>query len=252
MENKNDRIKGIIAALIVFLLLFTLSLFLGFYYPDPPIPDVGVEIEMGGSGSSGGMQGIQEVASPEPRSTSQPSPATARSYVTDDTRDDHYTPPTTTPSRRPEETEVVQPETPQPTVNPDAMFRSRGTSSERGTGTSSGAAQGTGLGSTGGEGTSSGVGSGSGPSFSLVGRTARNLPIPKYQSDRQGNVVIDVHVDQQGNVIEARFNSRLSTTTDLNLRNAALEAARQSKFSVKLDAAVVQRGTITYKFYKLN
>jgi colicin import membrane protein len=132
------------------------------------------------------------------------------------------------------------------------MFTKKGTSGQQGSGSSSGTGSGTGSGTTAGDGTGSGVGAGSGPSFSLVGRTAKNLPKPSYASDAQGKVVVDVNVDQEGNVIDAQFNSRLSTTTDLQLRNAAIEAARKSKFSVKLDAAVVQRGTITYTFIKLN
>lgn len=251
MEKKNDRMKGILAALLFFLILFTLTIFLGFYYPDPPIPDVGVEIEMGGSGSAGGVQGQQAVSEAEPRVQPAPTPV-SRSYVTDNRPDIPYTAPTTTPVTRPtQETQVVQPEPPKQTVNPNAMFKP-GTSGQAGTGSSSGSGTGSGTGRSSGDGTGTGVGAGSGPSFSLVGRTAKSLPLPSYDSEIQGRVVIDVNVDQEGNVVDAQFNSRLSTTSDLKLRAAALEAARRSKFSVKLDAAVKQRGTIEYTFIKLN
>lgn len=243
--------KGVIAALLFLLLLFTLSIFLGFYYPDPPIPDVGVEIEMGGSGSTGGLQGHQSI--PEPEARVQPSPTpVSRSYVTDNRPDNPYSAPTTTPVTKPQqETQVVQPETPKQTVNPNALFKP-GSSSQQGSGSSSGGGSGSGSGTSTGDGTGTGVGAGSGPSFSLVGRTSKVLPKPSYLSNNQGRIVINVNVDQEGNVIDATFNSALSTTSDITLRAAAIEAAKKSKFSVKLDAAVVQRGTITYTFIKLN
>jgi TonB family protein len=251
MEQQRDRTKGIIAALLFMLLLFTLSIFLGFYYPDPPVPDTGVEIEMGGSGSSGGEQGRQVIRDPEPRPTSSPQPV-SRPAVTENNPDNPFTAPVTTPVTRPRETQVTQPEPPARLPNPNASFPAQGSSTRPGSGSETGPGSGTGTGTTSGDGTGPGVGSGSGPSFSLVGRTRRILPTPEYKSDNQGRVVINVLVDQEGNVVEAEFNSGLSTTSDIQLRNAALEAARRSKFSVKLDATVVQRGTITYQFIKQN
>jgi TonB family protein len=248
-QQSNDRIKGVIAAILFLLLLLMLSLFLGFHYPDPPIPDVGVEIEMGGSGSQGGAEGRQVIPDPEPRSQPTPQP-TSRPAVTERNPDNPYTAPTTTPVVKPKETTTQTPEKPAQTVNPNAMFTKKGSSQEAGTGSSTGTGSGTGSGTTSGDGTGSGVGAGSGPSFSLVGRTAKSLPKPSYDSERQGKVVIDVNVDQEGNVVDAQFNSRLSTTADLQLRAAAIEAAKRSKFSVNLDASVVQRGTITYQFIK--
>ncbi len=250
MEEQKDRIKGIIAAVLFLLLLFTLSVFLGFYYPDPPVPDTGVVIEMGGSGAAGGDLGRQVIPEPEPRPETTPQPV-SRPAVTTST-ESPYTAPVTTPAREPRETEVVQPEQPARVPDPNAAFPARGSSTQAGAGTSRGDRAGTGTGTSTGDGTGEGVGRGSGPSFSLVGRTARSLPLPEYRSDSQGKVVIDVRVDQEGNVIDAVFNPRESTTADPQLRRAALEAARRSRFSVQLDAAVVQRGTITYQFIKQN
>lgn len=251
MKKKNDRMKGIAAALLFFLLVFTLSIFLGFHYPDPPIPDVGVEIEMGGSGSSGGDQGQQSQADLESVTPAPPSPA-ERAYITDSRSENVYSPPATPTTKPTEKTKPVQTEPPKAKVNQNALFTKKGASDQEGTGNKEDAGSGAGDGKSSGDGTGTGTGAGSGPSFSLTGRTAKALPAPSYESDRQGKVVIEVNVDQDGNVTDAQFNSRLSNTTDLQLRNSALEAARRSKFSVKLDASVVQRGTITYLFYKLN
>lgn len=250
-ENRNDRLKGIIAALLLLLLLFMLSLFMGFYYPEPPIPDEGVEIDMGGGGSSGGMEGTQSI--PEPQSASKPLPSSSSStYVTDD-RDDNPYSPVATPSTKPTEaTRVIQPEPPKKQVNPNAMFTKKGSSNAPGNGSSSGPGQGGGKGDKPGDGTGPGIGTDIGPSFSIVGRTAKALPKPSYDSNSQGKIVIDVKVDQSGNVTGAQYNSRLSNISDLKLIAAAIDAAKKSKFSVKLDAAVEQVGTITYTFIKLN
>jgi len=250
--EQRDRMKGIIAAVLVLLMFLLLSLFLGFHYPDPPVPDVGVEIEMGGSGSSGGDQGRQEVPDPsEPTPRSSPQPV-SRPVVTEQNPDNPFTAPVTTPVRQAQETPVTQPDPPARQPNPNAAFPVRGSSTQAGSGSSDGSGTSTGSGTSSGDGTGQGVGGGSGPSFSLVGRTKRSLPLPEYRSDTQGRVVIDVQVDQEGNVVDVAFNPRLSTTADPQLRAAAMEAARRSKFSVKLDAAVVQRGTITYQFIKQN
>ncbi|HRZ41597.1 MAG TPA: hypothetical protein P5228_02720 [Bacteroidales bacterium] len=249
--SRNDRIKGMIAAILVLLLVFMLSLFFGFQYPDPPIPDEGVEIEMGGSGSSGGIEGQNTLPETEP--VSRPNPEQGeRTYVTDN-RPDNPPAPVASPTVKLTQTApVTQPETPKQKVNPNALFTKKGTSGSGGSGSSSGSGKGSGTGTKPGDGTGTGKGSGTGPSFSLTGRTHKELPLPSYNSDRQGKIVIDVNVDQQGNVVDAQYNSRLSTTSDLQLKAAAIEAAKRSRFSVNLDAPVVQRGMITYTFIKLN
>jgi TonB family protein len=247
-----DRIKGVITAMLVLLLLFVLSIFMGFYYPDPPVPPEGVEIEMGGSGSSGGTMG--QVSIPEPQAVSEatPSKSNERAFVTDHNPENPSSPVATPTTKTAQLSNLTQPEKPKQQVNPNAMFPKKGTSGQSGNGSSSGSGSGSGSGKNPGDGSGTGTGTGSGPSFSLVGRTSKSLPVPSYNSDKQGKVVIDVNVDQQGNVVDAIYNSKLSTTADLQLRAAALEAAKRSRFSVNLDATVIQRGTITYTFIKLN
>ena len=72
------------------------------------------------------------------------------------------------------------------------------------------------------------------------------LPRPAYNIQEEGRVVVTITVDPDGNVIETRINNR-TNTTNLQLRNAAIEAARRTKFNKSGDANN-QTGTITYYF----
>lgn len=82
----------------------------------------------------------------------------------------------------------------------------------------------------------------------LQGRTAQNLPKPEYPSQREGRVVVEVTVDNRGNVTKAVAGVRGSTTLDNELLRAAEKAALNAKFDVNLNAPTSQIGTITYIF----
>ena len=87
-----------------------------------------------------------------------------------------------------------------------------------------------------------------GISYDLKGRQALSLPKPKYDSQSEGIVVVEVTVDRNGNVIQAVAGVRGSTTLEEYFLRVAGEAAMAAKFDPKPDAAVIQKGTITYHF----
>lgn len=93
-----------------------------------------------------------------------------------------------------------------------------------------------------------GAAGGNGVSYSLSGRSASALPKPAYQSQAEGKVVVEVRVDQNGNVLSARPGVKGSTTSDKQLHEAAKKAALKAKFNVEKDAPAQQIGTITYSF----
>ena len=72
------------------------------------------------------------------------------------------------------------------------------------------------------------------------------LPRPAYNIQEEGRVVVTITVDPDGNVTETRINNR-TNTTNLQLRNAAEEAARRTKFNA-IGGKNKQTGTITYYF----
>lgn len=91
-------------------------------------------------------------------------------------------------------------------------------------------------------------GNGTTPQFSLAGRNALSLPKPAYNYQVEGKVVVEVTVDQSGNVVSAVPGARGSTTLNEFLLDAAKRAALKAKFNIQADAPTVQKGTITYHF----
>lgn len=78
-------------------------------------------------------------------------------------------------------------------------------------------------------------------------RIARSLLRPAYNVQTQGVVVVNVVVRPNGTVESATINARGTNTSDSSLRNAALAAARASKFNA-VEGNDNVNGTITYKF----
>lgn len=89
---------------------------------------------------------------------------------------------------------------------------------------------------------------GNGVSFSLNGRSSKSLPAPPKIHKSEGKVVVEVTVDQNGNVLSARPGVKGTTLSDEALWKVAKDAALKAKFNVDRAAATVQKGTITYFF----
>ena len=88
-----------------------------------------------------------------------------------------------------------------------------------------------------------------GVSFSLQGRSVSGgFPKPAYNVQKSGKVVVEICVDQNGNVTSARAIQKGSTIADNTLWKAAEDAARKTRFNVDTNAANSQMGTITYVF----
>ena len=94
-----------------------------------------------------------------------------------------------------------------------------------------------------------GKGLGTSGNWSLTGRNiVGSLPKPQYKIQESGVVVVEISVDKNGNVIEAKAIEKGSTTMNPELRRVAQQAALRAKFNVKADAQIKQIGTITYNF----
>jgi len=89
---------------------------------------------------------------------------------------------------------------------------------------------------------------GNGVSFSLNGRSSKSLPSPPKIHNTEGKVVVEVTVDQNGNVIKARAGVRGTTISNEQLLKVAREAALKASFDVNKNAPALQKGTITYYF----
>ena len=83
--------------------------------------------------------------------------------------------------------------------------------------------------------------------FSLVGRSAYNIPNPIYTCDTSGKIVVNIIVNAQGAVTRTSLNKGSSTSTNDCLVDNALEYAAGALFS-PLNGRNEQKGTITYFF----
>lgn len=95
--------------------------------------------------------------------------------------------------------------------------------------------------------TGTGLGS-EGVEYSLKGRTAEKSPRPEYPIEEHGKVVVRIVVDREGRVTHAEHRLQGSTTTSSALINAAIDAARKTRFNSDPNATPSQEGTITYVF----
>lgn len=91
-------------------------------------------------------------------------------------------------------------------------------------------------------------GKGNGPSFYLGGRGSLYLDTPNNNFNEQGDVVVDIWVNREGKVVKAQVKTKGTNVLDPNLKQRAVDAAKNSKFEADPKADEVQRGTITYHF----
>ena len=87
------------------------------------------------------------------------------------------------------------------------------------------------------------------PNAHVKGRnTVGNIPRPVYNVQESGIVVVDIWVDNYGNVVKAVPGGDGTTVLDKTLYAAARKAAMETHFNMSADAPAMQEGTITYFF----
>ncbi|MFI1772950.1 hypothetical protein [Thalassobellus citreus] len=83
-------------------------------------------------------------------------------------------------------------------------------------------------------------------SFSLTNRTKVHIPIPVYLCEVDGKIVINITVNNKGNVVDAYVNTS-SNSTNKCLIEHALDYAKKSQFSADASKKS-QIGSITFYF----
>lgn len=87
------------------------------------------------------------------------------------------------------------------------------------------------------------------PNAKVPGRSVNGtLPRPLYAVQASGKVVVEIWVDNYGNVTKAVAGVEGTTVSDKTLWQAARKAALGAHFNMSADAPVLQKGTITYIF----
>ena len=234
------KLIGLIVSIVAHGLLILCLLLMGLRYPDPPPPELGVEMDMGefsdvGTDSEHAAEGGEDLSSES-------------SYANDDNNEltqqsedvplvSKKTPSPIKNKKKPKDN--VKPQSEETKIDQNALFTKGRV--KKGSGGSTGVGEGSGKGS-------GGEGGGSGISFSLAGRGSKSLPGPTATSPENGNIVVEIRVDQEGNVVFAKAGVRGTTLWDTNLWRRCEQAAKKSKFTAKPDAPELQKGTITYIF----
>ncbi len=234
------KLIGLIVSIVAHGLLILCLLLMGLRYPDPPPPELGVEMDMGefsdvGTDSEHAAEGGEDLSSES-------------SYANDDNNEltqqsedvplvSKKTPSPTKNKKKPKDN--VKPQSEETKIDQNALFTKGRV--KKGSGGSTGVGEGSGKGS-------GGEGGGSGVAFSLAGRGSKSLPEPNATSSENGSIVVEIRVDQEGNVVFAKAVWKGTTLTDTNLWRRCEQAAKKSKFTAKPDAPELDPGTITYIF----
>ena len=79
-----------------------------------------------------------------------------------------------------------------------------------------------------------------------------NIPRPVYNVQERGIVVVDIVVDNYGNVVRATPGGEGTNVLDKNLYAAARNAAMDTHFNMSADAPAMQEGTISRILRKSN
>ena len=240
MSNKQK--SGIMTAVIMLIIALVLISF-GYDPPDPPIPEEGVEVNVGNSDFGEGI-------APQPASpaTSSSVPPATQQQVATQSSEPSVSMPSTPVQGNVTPTPQTPTVTPTPEINRNALFPGRRNQGDGSQGQSTGSGdQGSPAGTPNSNNYDAG-GGGAGGSWSLAGRSAVSLPKPNYQSNQQGKIVIDIWVDRQGVVTRVDGPAQGSTITNSAMVEQAKAAARKARFNADTQALDEQKGTITYIF----
>lgn len=256
IKEKNKR-TGLIVSILVHAVLLVLFAFFGLTYLEPPPPEEGITINFG-TMDMGKM--TQNEAPPTETQPNQPTePEIADPVPTESVEEDVITQNTVeAPSidKKEEENqkeEVVEPKEEEKKPDQKVMdalnkWKNSQNQASGGDGTTD---QNGDQGSLEGDKSSTnytGGGAGNGTTFSLAGRSMISSPPIRDQSQEEGKVVVDIIVDRQGNVVRAVPGVRGSNTTSTILYQKAKKAALETKFSANPDAAIEQKGQMTFIF----
>lgn len=257
MEEKKNRIRGVVGTIVFHAAILIALLLLALRTPLPLPGEEGVEVSLGYAEVGSGLTQPKEIKPVQQVQPVAPEPE-PKDILTQDFEE--------TPAieeiipeeiQEPEEVieEVIEPPVEEPVVNPNALYTPHKTDKdESGTegdqdelldrGKETGAAESK---------KPDGVtGLGEGVSFNLEGRGSIHLPKPPYESQEQGRVVVRIWVNKQGKVVRVQSGVQGTTITDQRLTKLAEDAARNASFTPDPNAPDQQVGTITYNFIRRN
>ncbi len=249
-RDKNANVTGIVVTLVVHALALVICLTSGLSYLDPPPPErTSLVIEFDEElvpekpipAKAGREPQSQQVDVEKPVELVQQAESP---HVSDR--------PNTTPATKPDphgDVEVPTPKQEEPKLDPRASFPGMSNQDNNSTTPHSAAEASEGFKAGQPDGNAQTGKTEGSANAHLQGRTVLGtLPKPSYSAQSEGRVVVQIKVNQYGEVTDAIPGVEGTTVTDKNLWNAARNAALKAHFNQKADAPAVQLGTITYIF----
>jgi outer membrane biosynthesis protein TonB len=281
----SDRQKSVILTVLLYSLLLLL-LFLFRFWPPADMKIMGggggggIEMNFGDSDFGMGDNSKSEVLNVKDEVKAEAAPTPDENIISDDNADDNVVVPKkediktkTTPIKKDVKPAVVKPKVSKSaddalssilgnkggdgndtksgnTGNANGNLNSNGyfgNGSGNGTGGGNGTCNGTGNGT--GIGPGNGGGNGGGSGYSLGNRKALNTPKPENPcGNESGRVAVQVKVDRNGNTISVTPGVQGTTNSNSCLKEQALKAAMETKWSADPNANEVQVGKIIYVF----
>lgn len=253
-EEKKNSLISAGTTLILLGLILLICAFVGLNPPDPPIPEEGVEVNLGNSETGLGetepidnSTTMAQASAPAPSqgervATQSHSDASIRS-ANSDTKASNST---VKPTQETKNNEVKE----EPKVNTNALFKKNSKGGSQGVTTGDGN-----QGKEGGNPNSNrydGTPGNGGAGYSLSGRSASALPQPRYDSQKEGKIIVKIWVNRQGTVTKAEAPQQGSTISEAGMVALAKQAALKAKFTADENATELQVGTITYVFRRNN
>ncbi|HEY0030694.1 MAG TPA: hypothetical protein VGC65_08045 [Bacteroidia bacterium] len=259
-ENKN-KYFALAFTLGFHAVLFLLFIFIVFITPIPPfeikpIPEIEIGLGMEGLGntaSGGSGQNDPELETSRDDIAATNATPESNNVVTDDAEKEVSV--KTNPNVKEESKEdVMTPEEKRERADLEkALAKIKAMKDKKGNGNGGGNTGGTGNGTNAGvgDGPGTGIGNGTpggpgGTGWDLKGRNLIRSPERMTDAEDEGIVIVEIIVDEKGNVVRAKAGLPGTTTMSSKLRSKATQAAYQAKFSPSPEGITEQRGT--YKF----
>ena len=240
--REEDHKKALVATLVFIMLMILFFLLVSLEYPNPPLEEkiVEVEIEFGSDYEGGGQisEVTEEIPEPEPESASEQDVQEESPVVVTTAKGDSKTSKNTT---------ATKPKTdpkpdPKPKVDDGLAFPGGGTSGNGG-GTGTGFGDGGGVGG-GGEGNEPGAGT------TNTSRKLKSKGSIPGNSQEEGSIALDLYVDEFGKVVRTKRNESKSTSGSAYLTDLAEKNAKTYKYESIPGAPVQYVGTIVFNFRK--
>ena len=232
LKEKDNR-KALYAALIFMMLMLLFFLLVSLDEPDPPLQEEIIEIEFGGELEGGSAASAQE--------TKVTKESVAESAEQVDTQDESSV--VVASGQGTSSTSTNTQETKPYPVDNSLGFPGGGGGTTAGGGGGSGFGDGNGVDGDGGTGVGPGMGK---ENLNRKCIDKGGLPV---QTQEEGKVVIDVWVNDKGEVVTVRLNSKTNTPSN-NLIGLAKRFAKTRLYEKLLGAPKQFVGSVTYNFTK--